>query len=175
MFRQIAMFLSRIHIPCSRKRMHEDHIWKLVSRLKDGDIVLSHVRGELTNFGLSYWSHSGIFYRGKIYEATTAGVISSDPMYFFAKKDDATIYRPIFTFVVETLKYFLESNLSAPYDFDFKDSDKEFYCFELVARSYLYASIKAIKFKKRRTLFGQKYLASTLQDPIYFIEVDSYN
>lgn len=155
--------------------MHENQIFQLISKLRDGDVVFSHVRGELTNFGLSYWSHAGVFYQGKIYEATTLGVIASDPIYFFAKKDDATIYRPLFSLTLQTLKYFFESNLNAPYDFDFKDSDKEFYCFELAARAFLYSSISPVKFRKRRTLLGEKYLASTLQDPIYFIEIDCLN
>lgn len=172
MIRETARFCSRIHIPCSRKLLHEHEIALLISKLRDGDTILTHVRGELTNFGLSYWSHAGVYYQGKIYEATTSGVVATDPMYFFAKKDAAKIYRPLFSLTLVTLKYFFESNLNAPYDFDFKDSDKEFYCFELAARAYYYASTSLIKFKKRRTLFGEKYLASTLQDPIYFIGIN---
>lgn len=175
MIRQSARFFSRIHIPCSRKRMHEPEILRLISKMKDGDVVLTHTRGELTNFGLSYWSHAGIFYQGKIYEATTCGVVASDPKIFLARKDAATIYRPLFSFVILTVKHFLESNLNAPYDFDFKDSDKEFYCFELAARTFLYATVSPIVLKKRRTLFGKKYLASSLQDPVLFIEIDDLN
>lgn len=148
--------------------LHQHEIEFYISKLEDGDVVFSHVRGELTNFGLSYWSHAGIYLKGKIYEATTAGVVATDPMYFFAKKDAVAIYTPIFKFSMENLHRFLISNINAPYDFDFKDSDKEFYCFELVVRALCYATDNFIIFKKRQTLFGEKYLASTLQDFIFF-------
>lgn len=171
MIRKLARFFSRIHMPFSRKRLHEKEVLRFISNLENGDVVLTHTRGELTNFGLSYWSHAGVFYEGRIYEATTEGVISTNPYYFFAKKDAATIYRPLFSFGLNELKYFFFSNLNAPYDFDFKDSDKEFYCFELVARAFAYSTASLVKFKKRRTLFGEKYLASTLQDLSLFKKV----
>lgn len=171
MIRFLARFFSRIHIPCSRKLLHEHEIFSTIKSLRDGDIILTHVRGELTNLGLSFWSHAGIYYQGKVYEATTSGVVATDPIYFFAKKDAAALYRPKFCFDLKSLYAFLNSNLNAPYDFEFEDSDNEFYCFELVARSFYYSSIALIKFKKRNTLLGSKYLASTLQDENYFWKV----
>lgn len=172
MIRFLARFFSRIHIPCSRKLLHEKEIFGAIKKLRDGDVILTHVRGELTNLGLSYWSHAGIFYQGKVYEATTLGVVASDPTYFFSKKDAAAIYRPSFSLNLNALYKFLSSSLNAPYDFEFEDSDREFYCFELVARSFYYSSIDAIKFKKMKTLLGSKYLASTLQDELYFSQVE---
>jgi uncharacterized protein YycO len=169
--RKCIVYSSRIHAPFSRKILTQSQCENFISILKDGDVVFSHVRGELTNLGLSHWSHAGIFYKGKIYEATTSGVHASDPMFFMAKKDDITIYRPTFSLHNEALEYFLNSNLNVPYDFDFEDGEKEFYCFELVARSYFYSTIGEIQIKKFVTPVGKKYLASSLQDIKYFKKV----
>lgn len=175
MIKKLVKFFSRIHLPFSRKKVSEKLIEEFLKTLKDGDCVLSHVSGELTNFGLDHWSHGAIFYDGAFYEATTEGVKRTNPIYFMSKKDDLLHLRPRFKIQNELSLSFLNSKINSSYDFEFEDRDNEFYCFELVAFSYLYSTFDNIKIDKKRTLLGKQFLASSFLNNPHFEIINKAN
>lgn len=168
MIKKIVKFFSKIHLPFSRKKVSEKLIEQFLKDLKNGDSVLTHVSGELTNFGLDHWSHKATYYDGYFYESTTEGVKKTHPIYFMAKKDDLLHLRPKFKISFDSFIYFLSSKIDHSYDFEFEDNDDEFYCFELVALAYLNSSLEKISIEKKKTLLGHKYLASSFINSPHF-------
>jgi len=157
--------VSKVHLPYTRKRVTQLQIEKALSVLKPGDLILTHVDGELSNIVLSHWSHAGISNMGRVYEATTKGVVASWFVYFLAHKDEFKILRPTFDFDHIGLVTFLESAKGLPYDFEFETNDKQFYCFELAAVAYMQVSNVVIN--PSRTPAGYQYLAKSFSSDLF--------
>jgi uncharacterized protein YycO len=164
----LSKLCSKIHLPYTRKRVTQKKIESALYNLKPGDMILTHVDGELSSLLLSHWSHAGISDIGRVYEATTTGVTCSWLVYFLAHKDDFKILRPTFHYDTKILFDFLKNSVGAKYDFEFESGDNQFYCFELVAAAYMQASQAVISPVK--TPAGYQYLAKSFLDK-NFIEV----
>jgi hypothetical protein len=158
-FAKLAKLISKVHIPTNHKRMTEARCHAILECLKDGDIILTHTRGELSNVFLDKYGHAGIYLNGFIYEATTEFVKRTDPMFFLARKDDIKIMRPIAHFEPSEVLYFLEENLGHAYDFEFESGDGQFYCFELAAEALMCGRFP--KISKVSTPLGEQFLAKS--------------
>lgn len=160
-----SKLISKIRVPFTHKKMTESRCIKALNILQDGDIILTHTSGEFSNLVLDYWSHAGIYVKGKIYEATTESVKKTSPMFFLARKDDILIMRPILKVDAELAYDFLEENLGKSYDFEFESNDGQFYCFELVAETLNECSKYNIQ--QVRTPIGKQYLAKCFIGPYF--------
>ena len=159
LFAKISKLVSKIHMPFTHKKMTEDECLKIMSILQDGDVVLTHTSGELSNVALAHFGHAGIFMSGRIYEATTLKVKRTHPLFFLARKDDIRVLRPKLGMKTADMFYFLEENLGLAYDFEFESDDGQFYCFELVAEAFKMGSNLSVN--KVKTPIGEQYLAKT--------------
>lgn len=158
----LSKMISKVHAPFNHKKMTELECLEIINELKDGDVLLTHTSGELSNFFLAYFGHGAIFSKGAICEAVTAGTKETDPMYFLSRKDDVLVLRPKFHINKDTLHYFLSSNEGKGYDYEFESEDGQFYCFEYVACGInKNAQVKVYPVK---TPFGAKYLAKSFQN-----------
>lgn len=161
-FGKLSKIISKIHFPYNHKKMTEVECVEILNILKDGDVLLTHTSGELSNFFLDYFGHGAIFSKLKIYEAVTAGTKETDPMFFLSRKDDVLVLRPKFHINKDTLHYFLSSNENKEYDFEFESEDGQFYCFEYVSCGInKNAKVKVYPVK---TILGQKYLAESFRN-----------
>lgn len=167
-FAFISRHASKVHFPFTRKKVEQKDIYKAISVLRPGDIILTHVNGEMSNIALNHWSHVGIYQPGLVYEATTHGVVDSNLVYFLAKKDDFKILRPTFKFDHIQMATFLNGTLGKDYDFEFESNDQQYYCFELAAVAYMQSSEVVINPVK--TLAGHQYLHKSFS-PDLFIEI----
>lgn len=154
---KIAQITSKIHMPYTRKKVTQEIVYRALKVLKPGDLILTHVDGELTSIVLSYYSHAAIYDIGTVWEATTHGVVESNIIFFLAHKDDFAIYRPNFKFDAHKIPEFLKTTLGVAYDFEFNSDNKTFYCFELAAVAYMQTS-KAI-ISPIKTIAGNQYLS----------------
>lgn len=160
--------LSRVHFPYSVKKINKTHINEIKSNLKVGDIFFTNIGGYLINlFNISPMNHCAVYIGdNKVIEAVSEGVIETDLMYFLSRKDEIIVKRvteqdrmPCF---INTLK----SYIGTKYDFEFEESDGQFYCFELVAIS-LKKSIKNIKILPCK-IFGKFIFLSSSFENTFF-------
>ena len=107
---KLSKFVSHIRLPYVRKKVTQAQIKKVISTCRPGDLVLTHVDGELSSLFLDHWSHAGILDMGLVYDASTTGVDSNWTAFFLARKDDFKILRPKFQFDTKELLDFLERN-----------------------------------------------------------------
>jgi len=162
---KITKWVSKIHLPYTRKRVSQERIISAIKNLKPGDLILTHVDGELSSLFLSKWSHAGVSYTGLVYEATTKGVKESWLVYFLSHKDDFKVLRPQFQFNVNKLMGFLHDCKGKPYDFEFESEDDQFYCFELAAIAYMKSS--NVKIEPVKTLAGHQFLAKSFKTDLF--------
>lgn len=158
----LSKIVSKIHAPFNHKKMTEQECIEIIESLKDGDVLLTHTSGELSNFFLDYYSHGAIFSKGGLFEAVTKGTKETDPMFFLSRKDDVLVLRPKFHINTDTLHYFLSSNTGKGYDFEFESEDGQFYCFEYVACG-INKNAK-VKVYPVRTPAGSQYLSKSFQN-----------
>jgi len=123
---------------------------KAISKLRDGDILLSRENWKLTNlFVPGYWGHAAIYYSGKIIEAIgdykdpvdgkiKNGVRAENPERWLFQKDSVAILAPLQTLINKAAlaAEIAASEINTPYDYRFEPSTKAFYCSELVINSY---------------------------------------
>lgn len=158
----ISKLISKVHMPFNHKKMTEQECIEIIEIVQDGDVLLTHTRGELSNVVLAYFGHGSIFSKGGVYEAVTQGTKETDPMFFLSRKDDVLVLRPKFHINKETLHYFLSSNKGKGYDFEFEMNDGQFYCFEYIASGI--NKNASVKVYPVRTPLGPKYLAKSFQN-----------
>jgi len=158
-FGMLSKIVSKIHMPFTHKAMTEALCLEAMAVLQDGDILLTHTRGELSNVVLSHWGHAGSFMQGKVFEATTAQIKKTCPIFFLSRKDDVIILRPKLGVKIADMHYFLAENVGRSYDFEFESNDGQFYCFELVAEALKMSSNLSIN--QVRTPLGKQYLAKS--------------
>lgn len=150
-----ARFVGKIHMPYSHKKLSSRHVRELEKVLKPGMIILSHTRGEFSNYLIpGFWAHVGIIDdKLDVIEAVTAGVKETDLIDFVMTKDavmvvDYLFIEPNRMAVVEEAR----RHLGKPYDFELVNSNIEkFYCSELAYLSLKVAS-DVSPFTLRKTL-----------------------
>lgn len=155
----MAKLIAKIHFPYTHKLMCESECLELIGVLQDGDVILTHTSGELSNAVLNHFGHAGLVNNKKIYEATTLVIKKTDPMFFLSRKDDVIVLRPRLGLKLADMNYFLEENLGRSYDFEFESNDGQFYCFELVAEALKMCSNLSIDTVK--TPLGKQFLAKS--------------
>lgn len=161
----ISKWASKVHFPYTRKKVSQERIYNAISALRPGDLILTHVAGELSNIALDHWSHGGVYSPGIVYEATTHGVSNTNLIYFLAKKDDFKILRPKFDFDPIVLISFLNNQVGKEYDFEFEQNDQQYYCFELASVGYMQASNVVINPVK--TPAGYQYLHRSFNEELF--------
>lgn len=163
---KISKKASKIHVPYTRKKVKQSEIAKALSVLRPGDMILTHVDGELTNVVLDFWSHAAAVANiGEVIEATTEGVHPTWLIYFLSHKDKFKILRPTFEFDQIGFVTFLNNAIGKDYDFEFESEDEQFYCFELVAVAYMQVSDVVIN--PTKTLAGYQYLAKSFSEDLF--------
>lgn len=155
----ISKMIAKIHMPFNHKKMTEVDCMGIISIMKDGDVLLTHTAGELSNVVLAFLGHGSIVNNGKVWESVTAGTKDTDPMFFLSRKDAVCLYRPKFKVDIAAMNYFLCENKGRKYDFEFEGDDGQFYCFEYVACALNSAS--RVKVYPVKTPIGSQYLAKS--------------
>jgi len=171
---KLSKFISKIHYPCTRKQISYTQIKSAKFILKDGDLVLTHVRGELSNVFLSHWSHGGIYCGGEIHELVTAGKTNNEVTFFLGHKDDFIILRPKFHVDAEKLAKYLAASAHVKYDYKFEnDSDNFQYCFEFCAKALMASAFVTILPVK--VLFRLQYMPESFTGLLFDkYKVDQY-
>lgn len=169
---QISKFISKIHYPCTRKLITYNQIKRAKNHLRDGDIILTHVRGELSNIFLSHWSHGGVYFEGEVHELTTHGKESNELAFFLGHKDDFAILKPLFEIDKIKLAKYLEASKNFKYDYKFEnDSEKFQYCFEFCAKALMACSNERIHPVK--VLFREQFLPESFTERLFLqVKVD---
>lgn len=154
----LSHWISKIHMPWSRKLITGNDVLLFMKHIEPGDILLTRSNGELSNiFVPGFWGHAAITGEDAIIEATTKGVHKSDPISFLMGKDYACALRPVFLDKAERSKAveFSEDQIGKPYDYSFNTSNiTAFYCSELVYMAMKHAR-NQIPFKLR-SILGQE-------------------
>lgn len=163
---QISKFISKIHYPCTRKLITYNQIKWAKTHLRDGDIVFTHVRGELTNVFLSHWSHGGVYFDNEIHELTTHGKENNEVTYFLGHKDDFVILKPMFEIDKEKLRKYLEASRNYKYDYNFENDSEEFqYCFEFCAKALMACSKE--RMHPVKVLFREQFLPESFTEGLF--------
>lgn len=128
--------------------------------LRDGDIMLSTTDWEISNLFIGgKYKHCGVFYKGKVFEATTECVCATDFYEWMYKKDYVGIIRSRQPAVkMEEGIAFMKTCLGEPYNYDFFaiNTTKIWFCSEYVYK-YLRIAVEGIDrrfFMKKR--FGKR-------------------
>jgi len=133
--------VGKVHMPFSRKRVTGKDYFAIRDKIEVGTVFLTSIRGELSNlFNPCVIKHAGI-YVGRVKdvptvaEATGKGVVYTDLVTFLTTKDYIVGTAPLFLTEDDKEQVVDQSEirLNVPYDYLFKDKNKAFYCFELVA------------------------------------------
>lgn len=140
----IGRWVGRQHAPFSHKLVTVADYHAALEIIQPGDVLLSYIRGELSNLFIpGEWKHAAIFYgdiegRPTIVEAIGIGVVEKDLLVFMLRKDLVGIFRP--KFADTRTKLIAAANarsaVGLPYDYEFKGDNKAFYCSELVCSAY---------------------------------------
>ena len=153
---RVARFVGKIHMPYSRKKLSSKHVRELEQILKPGMILLSHTRGEFSNYFIpGFWAHVAIVDDNHdVIEAVAKGVVMTDLIDFVMTKDAVMVVDALFIHEDQRMAVVEEArkHLGKPYDFELVQSNIEkFYCSELA-----YLSLKAasgeLPFTLRKTL-----------------------
>jgi hypothetical protein len=148
----LTRLVGKIHSPWTRKLIKAKHLHELQRAVLPGHVILTMTRGELTNLIIpGTYKHGALcLSTGSVIEATTRGVVQTDMIDFALSKDAIAVLEPIFEvpegsisqmngrLMVDAAAWARDQEGKA-YDFELKDSIKEFYCFELLGQSYLNA------------------------------------
>ena len=131
---------------------------ELLSKIKPGDIILSRKRFELSNLFIQGLYKHAVFFTGEniIIESTGNGVSKSSLPRFLFDKDSIALLRPLYEHPIE-IEYSIAlaekfAEIKIEYDYFFEDTDKAFYCSELVWTILRLNSPKFQKFTKRKTM-----------------------
>lgn len=148
----LTKMIGKAHAPFSHKRVTARDYRALKNHLQLGDVLLTRIRGELSNvFIKSHLTHGALYIKDDlILEAKGDGVVEADPIDFCLTKDEIEVvryWRPItdqrkFALIALSLR-------GTPYDYLFETDFKKtldnqsgktgcpsLYCTEFVAAVY---------------------------------------
>lgn len=156
------MWVGRVHIPFSKRRVHEEDVLEALKLLRPGDVLLTAIRGEPTNFFIpgefthtAIWSPDGSY--KPIVEATGPGCHDTGAYDFFLEHDRVVILRSKESNEFQTSSAAALSRrfIGLPYDIKLQleddaglDGDKAVYCAEVAYTSHLRAN-PAMEFRAR--------------------------
>lgn len=171
---KLAEIVSHIHWPYSRRKMSYDTFVKIKSSLKNGDIILTSTKGELSNLFIGQPSHAGIYFNGYVYEAILTGISKTDLGFFLARKDVASVWslKSGISYEDASLATAVLDQIvinKTKYDLEFSSKNKSFYCFELVAEVFNVV-LRLDNVKPIETLLGDKYMAESFTKNTSFIQ-----
>ena len=140
----IIEYVSTLHLPYTVKKITGEHYYYLRDQIEPGDLILSTTYGELSNLINPSELKHGSIYLGKnvdgicnVAQVTKEGVHLEDLVSHLTSKDEIKIirYKSKFTSFQKQLyvEHFIEPRIDMPYDGEFKDDNKAFYCFELLS------------------------------------------
>jgi hypothetical protein len=115
-------------------------------QLRPGMVILTHKKYEFsTMFIPGYWTHSALVVSPNlIIEATGKGVCLNTIERFFSTIDDFIVLRPRFCHQETMMKASEQASslVGYPFSFDFRNSDKMFYCSGLICWVYMQSLIE---------------------------------
>lgn len=161
--RPITKLVGKLHLSPSHRLMKSKDFWKIARVIHPGDVLVSRMKGELTNFFIpGYWSHAAIYVGDEaVIEAVGEGVIETDIIDFLLSKDYVAVLRPTFpSWNKEDSIRKAKDFVGFPYDYFFDSSSKSFFCSELVASCLGTQS----EFTKRKTLGQWTVVAQDFYD-----------
>ena len=155
----VTKMFGKMHFPFTRKLLTGKDYYFIYSLLKPGVIFVTRTRGEFTTFLIpGFWKHAAMYtpHAGTpdelVTEAEGIGIIETDFISFFLRKDYVAILEPKFLGdkkdqIMKRASEIANEQLGKPYDFDFKfqiSNNQAFYCSELVWWSYAQACMEFV-------------------------------
>lgn len=141
--------------------------------IKPGDVVLRSYDGYIDNWFIDgKYSHIGIYIGNDELIHAVNPKVEKINLIDFCRCDHLCVLRPNggTTKAIATAGEYLENNV--PYDFAYKTTDDELYCFELVANCYRQLNIQT---KQTQILLGlikrNAYLCDSFLDSPDFIQI----
>lgn len=190
MFTPVSKLLSKCHISPSYRYVKADDYHAATELILPGDVLLSTMRGELTNlFIAGHYKHAAMYVgvteradgslrEHSVVEATFKGVVASDLIDVMLSKDDVMILRPrehVLGTNNSRAADIILSVVGKPYDFVFEPGCDAFYCSELATWALNEAAIESKKsmtpFTKRTTMGVSTVLAQDFADAKKFFDV----
>lgn len=152
----VTKLLGHIYLAPKSRAIRRYDIEAIVEELINGDVVLSYTSGEISNYLIpGEYKHCGIYAgNNKIIEATSKGVVLTEIDDFCSNKDKIAICRPLFCDERKMLKAvtYARDRRGSPYDYYFEPNEHAFYCAELIAKAYYYATDGLTPFETRESL-----------------------
>lgn len=133
----VSRFLGEIYMAPKSRGIGYKEIGKLMSALKEGDVLLTFSKGEFTNWLIpGEYKHAAIYVGdGIIVEAVGSGVRDVHLEDFCASKDKIMVLRALFSSPL-TAAVRAERLVGRPYDYQFEPSEKAFYCAEIITYAF---------------------------------------
>ena len=136
----MSPYFGKVHFPFSRKLITSKDYRACKSVMKNGMILVTSTRGELTTLLIpGFFSHVGsIISQNEIIEATGHGVVKTDLIDFLLSRDYAVLLKPkwLCDKQMEDAAKIAESMEGRGYDYEFSSDSTQFYCSELAMYSY---------------------------------------
>ena len=137
----VSRFINRINWRFGRSFCCTyENIDPVRDHLHAGAVILTHKKYEFsTLFIPGYWTHSAVVASpGSIVEATGKGVCMKTLESFFSNVDDFIVLKPRFCCqdVMKKAGEQASTLVGSPFSFDFRNSDKMFYCSGLICWIY---------------------------------------
>ncbi len=139
--RPISIFINHVNwrfgraFDCTNKE-----IAKIKDHITPGMVILTHKKYEFSTFFIpGYWTHSALVVtKDSIVEATGKGVCMNTMESFFSGIDDFIILNPRFCSqdTMEKASRQAATLVGYPYSYDFRNSNKTFYCSALICWAY---------------------------------------
>lgn len=135
--------LGKLHLPYTHKQTNSAWFHEFMALFRPGYWIASKTYGELSNplipgamkHGALCVMHYG---HPAVVEAIGKGVVVSDILDFFFKKDEIELYSPRFATDedLDGIARYAKSLIGRPYDYSFASGNRAFYCFELLQYTY---------------------------------------
>lgn len=143
----VVMFLGKVHMPFSIKRITGEDYYKLRFGIEPGCIILTTTYGEFSNLiNPGKTKHAALYIGGgkikHVIEAVGTGVIKKDLVTFLLSKDEIIVLKPK-QYTNEEVEDAIDnaySYIGQPYDYVFSLDNGAKYCSELIWFSYRQAN-----------------------------------
>jgi hypothetical protein len=143
---KLTEWLGARHMPFTHKLITSFDYYHALEMLRPGDVLLSLIYGEFSNFFIpGHFKHAAIYCGTQldrypcIIEAVSKGVIKKNMLDFMFKKDEIMAFRPTFCTKNDSKSAVFAANklVGSHYDYQFKSDNDAFYCSEAIYYSYL--------------------------------------
>lgn len=153
LLKPLSVYSGRLCYPPHERLIRASTIKEMMAVVREGDVILAYSRGEFTNYFIKGdFKHAAMYVgKGEIIQAIGKGVTLIDFEDFCASKDRIAILRPNFcddgTCRIAAMN--AKSQLGKPFDYYFEIGSEAYYCAELIAWSYRYATLGSSPFIKK--------------------------